>query len=588
MSHPLRLFARRYRRCHLPQGRCYSVRVPSDGGGDGQGLDTIRTVADLKEWQPGSLVSDVQVCGWVRSVRKSSSVRFVDITDGSSMRPMQAVVDKSLAADIRPGAAVRLKGVWHSNASKTPPNVDSQGDSLDRSSVAGTQLSAGQPSSADGNYRSERASASPSSPASNAAANLPGEAAHAARTDNVQASVTAELRVNEVEILGASNPQTYPIQNKYQTPESLRAISHLRPRTPINSTLLRLRSDAMAILSQFFFHEKFQQTHPPIITSSDCEGAGEAFTVKSGGASEFFRDPKYLTVSSQLHLEALAQALGNVWTLSPTFRAEQSDTSRHLSEFYMLEAEMSFVQDMDEVMDLAQRMLASLASGLQQRSAAQELEKHRLDSRDPAERLAFEDLVDLKELRQRWRGLMAPARWPRVTYTEAINILEPVAHMFEHKPVWGSGLQSEHEKYLAEKIGYDEASDAYLPIFVTQYPRDIKAFYMLQSAAPPPQGQTVDCFDLLAPNLGELAGGSMREHRLAKLEDNMRLHGLEVPTHKKARSNDMGWYLDLRRWGCPPHGGFGLGFDRLLSYLTGVPNVRDVVPFPRHFERCDC
>ncbi|KAL6815846.1 hypothetical protein GGI42DRAFT_348761 [Trichoderma sp. SZMC 28013] len=561
MSHPLSLFARRCRPCRLPYRRSYSVRIPGD---DGQGLRDIKTVADLKEWQPGRLVSDVQLCGWVRSVRKSSSVRFVDITDGSSMRPVQAVVDKSLAADIRPGAAVRLTGVWHSSSSssKPPPSVESQGGKLARSSVAG------QSSLSDVHEQ---------------------EAVHSAGVaDQGQAPTTAELRVSEVEILGSSDPQTYPIQNKYQTPESLRAISHLRPRTPINSTLLRLRSDAMALLSQFFFQEKFQQTHPPIITSSDCEGAGEAFTVKSGGTTEFFRDPKYLTVSSQLHLEALAQALGNVWTLSPTFRAEQSDTSRHLSEFYMLEAEMSFVQDMDEVMDLAQRMLASLASGLKRLSAAQELEKHRFDSRDPAERLAFEDLVDPKELQQRWRGLMSPKRWPRVTYTEAIEILQPVAHMFEHKPVWGSGLQSEHEKYLAEKIGYDEASDAFLPIFVTQYPREIKAFYMLQSESPPPQGPTVDCFDLLVPNLGELAGGSMREYRLAQLEDNMRLHGLEVPAQRKARSSDMGWYLDLRRWGCPPHGGFGLGFDRLLSYLTGVPNVRDVVPFPRHFERCDC
>ncbi|KAL7928792.1 hypothetical protein V8C35DRAFT_223870 [Trichoderma chlorosporum] len=552
MSHPLGMFARRYRRCRLPHRRSYSVRIPGD---DGQGLRDIKTVADLKEWQPGRLVSDVQLCGWVRSVRKSSGVRFVDITDGSSMRPVQAVVDKSLAADIRPGAAVRLQGVWHSSPSfsKPPLDVEPQEGNFARSSAAVQEHTA----------------------------------ARAAEEHHDLAPTTAELRVREVEILGSSNPQTYPIQNKYQTPESLRAISHLRPRTPINSTLLRLRSDAMALLSQFFFQEKFQQTHPPIITSSDCEGAGEAFSVKSG-TSEFFRDPKYLTVSSQLHLEALAQALGNVWTLSPTFRAEQSDTSRHLSEFYMLEAEMSFVQDMDEVMDLAQRMLASLVSGLGKLSAAQELERHRLDSRDPAERLAFNDLVDLKELRQRWRGLMAPTRWPRVTYTEAIEMLQPIAHRFEHKPVWGSGLQSEHEKYLAEKIGYDEASDAFLPIFVTQYPRDIKAFYMLQSASPPPQGQTVDCFDLLVPNLGELAGGSMREYRLAQLEDNMRLHGLEVPTHRKARSNDMGWYLDLRRWGCPPHGGFGLGFDRLLSYLTGVANVRDVVPFPRHFERCDC
>ncbi|PNP45322.1 hypothetical protein TGAMA5MH_03046 [Trichoderma gamsii] len=582
MSRPFRLLGR-YRRYPFAHRRCYSVRVPSDGAGD------IRTVADLKEWQPEGRVSDVQVCGWVRSVRKSSSVRFVDITDGSSMRPMQAVVDKSLAADIRPGAAVRLKGVWHSSASKLLPSVESQDDNLARRSpIAGAQALADHQLNLKNPGRGSEHASAASLPASTSVQEAEAPSITATSRGQAQASATAELQVNEVEILGSSDPHTYPIQNKYQTPESLRAISHLRPRTPLNSTLLRLRSDAIAILTNFFFNEKFQQTHPPIITSSDCEGAGEAFSVKSGGSSEFFRDPKYLTVSSQLHLEALAQALGNVWTLSPTFRAEQSDTSRHLSEFYMLEAEMSFVQDMDEVMDLAQRMLASLASGLSQRSAAQELENHRLDSRDPAERLAFEDLVDIKELQQRWRGLTAPTRWPRVTYTEAIKILEPVAHLFEHKPVWGSGLQSEHEKYLAEKIGYDAASDTFQPIFVTQYPRDIKAFYMLQSQSPPPQGQTVDCFDLLVPNLGELAGGSMREYRLAELEDNMRLHGLEVPTSRKARSNDMGWYLDLRRWGCPPHGGFGLGFDRLLSYLTGVPNVRDVVPFPRHFERCDC
>lgn len=383
--------------------------------------------------------------------------------------------------------------------------------------------------------------------------------------------------------------KTYPIQNKYQTPESLRTIVHLRSRTPINSTLLRFRSDVSALLTQFFFQQEFQQTHPPIITSSDCEGAGEAFTVKAGGASaEFFREPKYLTVSTQLHLESLAQALGNVWTLSPTFRAEKSDTSRHLSEFQMLEAEMSFVNDMDEVMTLVQNMLASVSRGLEKRRAAQELKMNRLDAKDPAEREAFDDLVDSAELNRRWRGLTGQTKWPRVTYTEAIELLQPVAAQFEHKPVWGAGLQSEHERYLAEKIGYDEANDAYLPVFVTQYPRDIKAFYMIKSANPPPQGETVDCFDLIVPSLGELAGGSMREYRLSELEDNMRLHGLEVPSRRKAANSSLGWYVDLRRWGCPPHGGFGLGFDRLLSYLTGVQNVRDIVPFPRHHERCDC
>ncbi|KAJ4142561.1 asparaginyl-tRNA synthetase [Fusarium falciforme] len=491
------------------QRRPYSVRVPGECQKD------IKTVAELKAWGPSTRIPDVEVSGWVRSVRKSSGVRFIDITDGSSMRPVQVVVDKSLATEKE-----SEDNAESSEAPKTPAN--------------------------------------------------------------------AELQVSEVEVLGHSDPQTYPIQNKYQTPESLRTISHLRPRTPLNSTMLRLRSDATALLTQFFFQERFQQSHPPIITSSDCEGAGEAFAVKASSPGEFFRDPKYLTVSSQLHLEALAQALGNVWTLSPTFRAEQSDTSRHLSEFYMLEAEMSFVDDMDEVMDLAQRMLNSLARGLKELNAAKELEQNRVDSKDPAERLAFNDLVDQKQLDRRWRGLLTTKRWPRVTYSEAIKILEPIADQFEHKPTWGAGLQSEHEKYLAEKIGYDEATDSSVPIFITQYPREIKAFYMRQSASSPDAGLTVDCFDLLVPSLGELAGGSMREHRLPQLEENMRALGLEVPSKRSPKGKELAWYLDLRRWGCPPHGGFGLGFDRLLSYLTGVPNVRDVVAFPRHYERCDC
>lgn len=356
----------------------------------------------------------------------------------------------------------------------------------------------------------------------------------------------------------------------------------------MNSTLLRFRSDATALLTRFFFQEQFQQTHPPIITSSDCEGAGEAFMVQAAGKGHFFRDPKYLTVSTQLHLESLAQALGDVWTLSPTFRAEKSDTSRHLSEFQMLEVEMSFVNSMDDVMNLAQRMLVSLTTGLKQRRAASELEHNRADAKERAEKLAFEDLESAEVLTRRWNGMMTAKPWPRLTYTEAIEMLQPVADQFEHKPIWGAGLQSEHEKYLAEKVGYDEANDAYLPIFITQYPREIKAFYMLKSTDSPAQGQTVDCFDLLVPGLGELAGGSMREHRLPELEESMTLHGLPLPNPRQPGNNNLGWYLDLRRWGCPPHGGFGLGFDRLLSYLTGVTNVRDVVPFPRHFERCDC
>ncbi|KAH7146378.1 hypothetical protein EDB81DRAFT_489527 [Dactylonectria macrodidyma] len=537
-------------------GRYYSVRVFGECERD------IKTVADLKAWSPAAKVPDVEVCGWVRSVRKSSGVRFIDITDGSSMRPVQVVVDKALATEMRPGAAVRLKGTWINESKQLGAETVSQ----DRPSG----------SNESGSVTDSAAPAAPATPEDSTS------------TANTSKSTTAELQVTEAELLGPSDPQSYPIQNKYQTPESLRTISHLRPRTPLNSTLLRFRSDATALVTQFFFREKFQQTHPPIITSSDCEGAGEAFAVKANGPAEFFRDPKYLTVSSQLHLEALCQALGNVWTLSPTFRAEQSDTSRHLSEFYMLEAEMSFVQDMDEVMDLAQRMLNSLTRGLKELSAATELEKNRVDSKDPAERLAYEDLVDQVQLDRRWRGMLTSKQWPRITYSEAIEMLKPVADRFEHKPTWGSGLQSEHEKYLAEQVGFDPVADAYVPVFITQYPREIKAFYMRQAAASPAEGLTVDCFDLLVPNLGELAGGSMREHRLPQLEDNMRAHGLEVPNKRSTKGKELAWYLDLRRWGSPPHGGFGLGFDRLLSYLTGVPNVRDVVPFPRHYERCDC
>ncbi|KAF7539975.1 hypothetical protein G7Z17_g12310 [Cylindrodendrum hubeiense] len=539
--------------------RYYSVRVPGESQRD------IKTVADLKAWGPVARIPDVEVCGWVRSVRKSSGVRFIDITDGSSMRPVQVVVDKTLAAEMRPGAAVRLRGTW----------VDGDKRQLEGVEVASPD---GSIDTSGGDSKVDVVDVSAT----------PGDSSATSTATIASKSTTAELQVTEVELLGPSDPQSYPIQNKYQTPESLRTISHLRPRTPLNSTLLRFRSDATALLTQFFFHEKFQQTHPPIITSSDCEGAGEAFAVKANGSTEFFRDAKYLTVSSQLHLEALAQALGNVWTLSPTFRAEQSDTSRHLSEFYMLEAEMSFVEDMDEVMGLAQRMLNSLTRGLKELNAATELEKNRVDSKDPAERLAYEDLVDQIQLDRRWRGMLTSKQWPRITYSEAIGMLKPVADQFEHKPTWGSGLQSEHEKYLAELVGFDPVADAYVPVFITQYPREIKAFYMRQAAASPAEGPTVDCFDLLVPNLGELAGGSMREHRLPQLEDNMRALGLEVPNKRTGKGKDLAWYLDLRRWGSPPHGGFGLGFDRLLSYLTGVPNIRDVVPFPRHYERCDC
>jgi asparaginyl-tRNA synthetase len=372
---------------------------------------------------------------------------------------------------------------------------------------------------------------------------------------------------------------------------------HLRPRTPFNSALLRLRSDAIATVTRFFASQSFTQTHPPIITSSDCEGAGEVFTVapagsmagdeKDGGKNDaqepFFRSPKYLTVSTQLHLEALAQSVGNVWTLSPTFRAEKSDTSRHLSEFYMLEAEMSFVDDLGSVMDLTENMLRALSKDMYETAVVQEILTRSKQS-------SGEGLAPPDEVRGRWEGLMQPS-WPRITYTEAIALLQQnKAESFEHKPTWGAGLQSEHERYLARVVG-----GGVKPVFVTDYPRDIKAFYMLPSPKSAEDRATVECFDLLVPEFCEIAGGSMREHRLAPLLEAMRRQGMATPpldTHvpgdNGSNGNSLDWYVDLRRWGSPPHGGFGLGFDRLLSYLSGVQTIRDTVAFPRWFGRCDC
>ena len=407
----------------------------------------------------------------------------------------------------------------------------------------------------------------------------------------------------------ADSGQTFPLQKKWHSPEYLRTIPHLRARAPFNSALLRLRSDIVSFLNSFFSGRDFVQTHPPLITSSDCEGAGEVFTVSPARQSTaadgqgdtadlFFRSAKYLTVSSQLHLEALAQSLGNVWTLSPTFRAERSDTSRHLSEFYMLEAEMGFVDHLDGVMDLLEDLLRTLSQSLHGSRTVRELLQP--SSYPTPERMPMAEVLG------RWEGLMQPS-WPRLTYTDAVDMLTSAQTKFEHKPKWGHPLQAEHEKYIADTVGRGG------PVFVTHYPRRIKPFYMPPGSPRPGDAsvgtkvsgreldgeagrETADCFDLLIPDFCEIAGGSMREHRLPQLLDAMRRHGVGVPTvDSDGQRREIGdgagsldWYVDLRRWGCPPHGGFGLGFDRLLCYLSGVPTVRDVVAFPRWYGRCDC
>ena len=332
------------------------------------------------------------------------------------------------------------------------------------------------------------------------------------------------------------------------------------------------------------------QTHTPIITSSDCEGAGEVFTVttnapKAPGQNEgptkdarlehFFCTPKYLTVSAQLHLEALAQAVSKVWTLSPTFRAEQSDTPRHLSEFYMLEAELCFVADLSEVMDLIENMLRSAVTSLQGSLLVNELLKVRGDAYDSD----ADGEVSAENIKQRWDGIAAQ-NWPRITYTEAIQTLEQATQngvIFNFPPSYDAGLQAEHERYIATTIGKGK------PVFVTDYPRAQKPFYMPPSTSTinsKGSADTVACFDLLVPDLCELVGGSLREHRSKEL--------LEAMQAKGVAGNNLEWYQDLRKYGSVPHGGFGLGFDRLLCYLSGVGSVRDVVAFPRWYGRCDC
>jgi asparaginyl-tRNA synthetase len=408
-----------------------------------------------------------------------------------------------------------------------------------------------------------------------------------------------ELHVEEVDIIGQGGPgvckawtmdtsddstksggQKYPLQNKYQTPEWLRTIPHLRVRLPFNSTLLRFRSDAIAAVTSMFSENGFTQTHTPIITSSDCEGAGEVFRIRTseeelgseGDDGSFFKAAKYLTVSSQLHLEALAQSAGKVWTLSPTFRAEKSDTARHLSEFYMLEAEISFTQDLEDVMGLAEKAAQSIARNLD--SAGSRVGKELLRG-----------TIGAEEIRRRVGGMLQS--FHRITYTEAIKLLQTSTHQFEYSPTWGHGLQAEHERWIAAQVG--GKADISVPVFVTHYPRAIKPFYMLPTANTADGRETVDCFDLLVPEACEIAGGSMREHQLEPLIKSMQAKGMiPGPDPSDEDLGELKWYVDLRRWGSVPHGGFGLGFDRLLAYLAGVPNIREMVTFPRWVGRCDC
>lgn len=369
-----------------------------------------------------------------------------------------------------------------------------------------------------------------------------------------------EINANEINILGwVVDPETYPIQPKRHTMEFLRTVAHLRPRTNTFSAITRVRHCAAMAIHQYFDQLGFYWINTPIITASDCEGAGELFRVstldllnpardeqgKIDFNKDFFGREAFLTVSGQLNAEAYALAMSKVYTFGPTFRAENSNTSRHLAEFWMVEPEVAFA-DLNDVARLAEGMLKHVASAV--------LAKR---SDDMA---FFNEWVD-KTCIERLEKLVQD-EFVRMEYTEAIKVLQNCNHKFEFPVDWGHDLQSEHERYLAEEyVGK--------PIIMMNYPKDIKGFYMRQNE----DGKTVAAMDVLAPGIGEIVGGSQREERLEFLD--RRLDELHL---NKA---DYDWYRELRAYGTVPHAGFGLGFERLMSYITGVKNVRDLIPFPR-------
>jgi asparaginyl-tRNA synthetase len=440
-------------------------------------------------------IDAVRVQGWIRTRRDSKDFSFIELNDGSSLRNIQIIARNTLSnyADIQrltTGASIGVNGAL----------VASQGK--------------GQ---------------------------------------------KWELVAKNIEVIGTAE-DSYPLQKKGHTPEFLREIAHLRPRSNLFGSVFRVRSRLAFAVHQFFQERGFVYVHTPIITGSDCEGAGELFhvTTLNPAASEsrtadgeinyskdFFARPTYLTVSGQLEAEALALALSKVYTFGPTFRAENSNTSRHASEFWMIEPEMAFC-DLNGNMDLAQELVKYLIA---------DVRKH-----CPDEMELFAKFVD-KELLARL-DFVVDRPFQRITYGDAVDLLKKSGEKFEFPIDYGLNLQSEHERWLAEK-------HFKCPVTVFNFPKEIKPFYMRLND----DGKTVAAMDLLVPSIGEIVGGSQREERLEMLRENMRRHNMDPADYK--------WYLDLRRYGTTPHSGFGLGFERMLMFITGVPNIRDVIPFAR-------
>lgn len=357
---------------------------------------------------------------------------------------------------------------------------------------------------------------------------------------------SVEILADKVEIVGDCDPTSYPLQKKRTSFEHLRTIAHLRSRTNTHQSVLRVRNALAWQVHKFFQDRGFLWIHTPIISASDCEGAGEMFDVSvSGDPTAYFGQPTFLTVSGQLQVECMAQSHTDVYTFGPTFRAENSNTPRHASEFWMIEPEMAFA-NLDDVISLAEDFVRSIANGtIAQCPGDMDFFNQRISKGVVA---AIQDAVNQP--------------FNRVTYTEAQEILAKSGRSFEYPIGWGQSLQAEHERFLAEEHFRG-------PVFVTDYPTDQKAFYMKLNDG----GKTVACTDLLVPRLGEIIGGSQREERLDVLQSEAARREMDM-TH-------LDWYVDLRRWGTTPHGGFGLGFERMLMWLTGMQNIRDVIPFPR-------
>ncbi len=431
-------------------------------------------------------IDEVELQGWVRTNRSSKNVGFIELNDGTYFRSIQCVYSSELE------------------------NFEEV-----------SKFNVGSALTVIGNFKITPDSKQP-----------------------------FEVEVTAITLEGASD-SNYPLQKKRHTFEYLREIAHLRPRSNTFSAVFRVRSILSMAIHEFFQNQGFVYVHTPIITGNDAEGAGEVFTVTTRQddkyEKDFFGKHASLTVSGQLHGEAYAMAFRDIYTFGPTFRAENSNTSRHASEFWMIEPEIAFA-NLEDVMNLIEDMVKYCIEYVLENA--------------PEEMKFFNDRIDESHtLLQRLNSLVN-SEFKKMSYSEAIEILTTADHTFEYPVSWGSDLQSEHERYLCEKVVNG-------PVFLTDYPKDIKAFYMRINE----DNKTVAACDLLVPSVGELVGGSQREERLDVLEARMEQMGVD--------KESLEWYLDLRRYGGCKHGGFGLGFERMLMYITSMSNIRDVIPFAR-------